>query len=271
MYDGNSAYLCSMKVEFTFLGTGTSQGVPIIACDCEVCTSSNPKDQRLRSSLLLQIDEKNFIIDTGPDFRQQCLRSGIKTLDAVVFTHEHKDHVAGLDDIRPFNFKSGKDMPVFASSEVQKALKREFHYIFKATYPGVPRVQLKTISDDPFEVEGTTWWPLPMFHKELPVYGFRVGGLAYITDANQFSDLALERLRGVDVLVLNALRREPHLSHFTLQEALDWSERIGARQTFFTHISHQLGLHDAVNAVMPPHAMLAYDGMRGVSVGKPLV
>jgi phosphoribosyl 1,2-cyclic phosphate phosphodiesterase len=267
MYEMNRAYLWFMQVEFTFLGTGTSQGVPIIGCDCEVCQSENPRDQRLRSSLLVKAGGATVVIDTGPDFRQQCLRAGVQTLDAVVFTHEHKDHVAGLDDIRPFNFRSRKDMPVYATEHVQTALHREFRYIFEADYPGVPRVQLHRIAEDPFVISDATWWPLPVMHHRLPVLGFRIGGLAYITDANQLSELALKRLEGVDVLVLNALRRESHLSHFTLEEALEWASKIGARQTYFTHISHQLGFHDSVNAELPEGVALAHDGLVGIARG----
>ncbi len=261
MYEMNRAYLWFMQVEFTFLGTGTSQGVPIIGCTCEVCQSENEYDQRLRSSLLVKAGGATVVIDTGPDFRQQCLRAGVQDLDAVVFTHEHKDHVAGLDDIRPFNFRSRKDMPIFATSRVQDALHREFKYIFEADYPGVPRVRLNQITEDAFAIGDAKWWPLPVMHHRLPVMGFRIGGLAYITDANQLTELALKRLEGVDVLVLNALRREPHLSHFTLEEALEWASKICARQTYFTHISHQLGLHESVNAELPSGVALAYDGL----------
>lgn len=264
MYDFKSAYLSKMQVEFTFLGTGTSQGVPIIGCSCEVCSSVEKEDNRLRSSLLVRTLSSTVIIDSGPDFRQQCLREGLTSLDALVITHEHKDHVAGLDDIRPFNFKSGRDLPIYATQQVQRALKNEFHYVFQENpYPGVPRVHLETIEEDPFEIGGDTWWPLPVLHHELPVLGFRVGGLAYITDANQITPLAMERLVGVDVLVLNALRKESHLSHFTLAEGVELAQQIGARQTYFTHISHQMGRHSEVNPSLPPGIELAYDGLSG--------
>jgi phosphoribosyl 1,2-cyclic phosphate phosphodiesterase len=196
------------------------------------------------------------------------LRAGLDRLDGLVITHEHKDHVAGLDDIRPFNFRSGQDMPVFATVTVQEALRREFHYIFRPNpYPGGPKVTLETIHENPFEILGDSWWPLPVMHHKLPVLGFRLGGLAYITDANHFSELALERLQGVDVLVLNALRRESHLSHFTLEEAIEWAQRIGARQTYFTHISHQLGRHADVELELPTGMALAYDGLSDRSMG----
>jgi len=257
-----------MQVDFTFLGTGTSQGVPIIGCECAVCMSGDGRDKRLRSSILVRTERAQVIIDSGPDFRQQCLRIGLNHLDALVITHEHKDHVAGLDDIRPFNFRSGNDMPVYATEAVQEALKREFHYIFQSNpYPGVPRVILKSIHENSFLIREDEWWPLPVKHHKLPVLGFRVGGFAYVTDANYFSELALERLQGVDVLVLNALRREPHMSHFTLDEAIEWAQRIGARQTYFTHISHQLGEYQMVDSELPDGISLAYDGLSGQSFG----
>lgn len=271
MYDFKSAYLSKMQVEFTFLGTGTSQGVPVIGCTCEVCKSEDSKDQRLRSSLLVRTGSKTVIIDSGPDFRQQCLREGLTALDALVVTHEHKDHVAGLDDIRPFNFRSGNDLPIYATTRVQQALKNEFHYVFaRHPYPGVPRVHLETIAEDPFEIGGVTWWPLPVLHHELPVLGFRIGGLAYITDANHITPLALERLQGIDVLVLNALRKEAHISHFTLEEGVQLARSIGARQTYFTHISHQMGQHRDVNPLLPEGMELAFDGLSGCTFAEGL-
>jgi len=246
----------------TFLGTGTSQGVPVIACKCSVCMSSNPKDSRLRTSVLMRSANQNIVIDSGPDFRQQMLRAGVDRLDGLVLTHEHKDHVAGLDDIRAFNFSSGMDMPVYSTLAVQEALRREFHYIFaNKTYPGVPRVTLHEISHDSFSIGDDLWTPLPVRHHKLPVLGFRLGDIAYITDANHLEEETWERLKGADVLVLNALRREPHLSHFTLEEALEIAAKVGARATYLTHISHQLGLHDEVQTELPPGVFLAYDGL----------
>jgi phosphoribosyl 1,2-cyclic phosphate phosphodiesterase len=246
----------------TFLGTGTSQGVPVITCQCAVCSSVNPKDQRLRTSVLMRTDNQTIAIDSGPDFRQQMLRAGVNRLDGLVLTHEHKDHIAGLDDIRAFNFSSGLDMPVYSTAKVQEALRREFHYVFAATsYPGVPRVGLHEINDQPFYIGDDLWTPLPVRHHQLPVLGFRLGSVAYITDANHLEHETWDRLQGVEVLVLNALRKEAHVSHFTLEEALEIAEKVGARETYLTHISHQLGVHDVVQAELPAGVFLAYDGL----------
>ena len=251
-----------MAVEMTFLGTGTSQGVPVIACNCPICKSLNSKDQRLRSSVLMRTEGCTIAIDSGPDFRQQMLRAGVNRLDGLVLTHEHKDHIAGLDDVRAFNFSSGLDMPVYSTARVQEALRREFHYIFtRETYPGVPRVQLHEIRNEPFRIGNDLWTPLPVKHHKLPVLGFRLGNIAYITDANYLEPETWERINGVDVLVLNALRKEAHLSHFTLSEALQIAEKVGARATYLTHISHQLGLHDEVQMELPSGVYLAFDGL----------
>lgn len=251
-----------MRVELSFLGTGTSQGVPVIACSCSICRSTDDRDRRLRSSVLIGTDSSSVVIDAGPDFRQQMLCAEVQHLDAVVLTHEHKDHIGGMDDIRAFNFGSGQDMPVYATAKVQVALEREFHYAFAASkYPGVPRMSLRRIDTTPFEINGVTWWPLPAWHHQLPVLGFRVGGIAYITDANRLEDLTWERLQGVDVLILNALRKEAHLSHFTLDEAIDVAKTVGARQTYFTHISHQMGAHQEISAALPAGMHLAVDGL----------
>ncbi|MGB1074656.1 MAG: MBL fold metallo-hydrolase [Flavobacteriales bacterium] len=252
-----------MEVQLTFLGSGTSQGVPVIACSCAVCQSVDTRDKRLRSSVLIEVDGRTFVIDTGPDFRQQMLREEVQEVDALVYTHEHKDHVAGMDDIRAFNFRQKKDMPVFATRSVQTALQREFHYVFAQNkYPGVPAVVLHEISEDPFEICGVTWWPLPVKHRAMPVLGFRVGDVAYITDANAIEPLTWSRLEGVDILVLNALRRADHVSHFTLDQALAIAQKVGARETYLTHISHQMGLHADVEKELPNGIFLACDGLK---------
>lgn len=249
-----------MKV--TFLGTGTSQGVPVIGCRCAVCSSNDPHDDRLRSSVLIQTDKVHLVIDTGPDFRQQMLRAKVNRLDAVLYTHAHKDHIAGMDDIRAFNFLQKKSMDLYATPEVQDALRREFHYVFTDfKYPGVPQVELLPLENKAFDLQGEYIQPIEVSHFKLPVLGFRIRDFVYITDANAISEQELEKLQGADTIVLNALRREAHISHFTLEEAVALAQKIGARQTYFTHISHQLGKHAEVNAELPTGMALAYDGL----------
>lgn len=249
-----------MKV--TFLGTGTSQGVPVIACECPVCNSLDYRDKRLRVSVHLQVQGKSFIIDSGPDFRQQVLRERIKKLDALIFTHEHKDHTAGMDDIRAYNFSQHKDMPVYAEDRVLQQLQKEFSYIFSGiNYPGIPRVQLHPITEEPFEVEGVKFTPIRVHHYKLPVLGFRVGNFTYITDANFISEEEKEKIKGSDVVVLNALRREPHISHFSLSEAVKILEELQPKQAYLTHISHLLGFHQEVEKELPEFIKLAYDGL----------
>lgn len=248
---------------FTFLGTGTSQGVPMIGCTCEICTSENPKDKRLRSSIMVENDSARIVIDSGPDFRQQMLRENVHSLDGVVFTHEHKDHIAGLDDVRAFNYLHKKPMDVYASLRVQDALNREFHYIFSGdTYPGIPRLSIHTIGEKLFKVSSFNIQPVPVLHLNLPVLGFRIGDFSYITDANFISEDSKAIIKDSKVLVLNALRREKHVSHFNLDEALKLIEELKPEKAYFTHISHQLGLHDEVNDELPSHVRCAYDGLR---------
>jgi len=250
-----------MKV--TFLGTGTSQGIPLIACGCDVCSSENAKDKRLRVSIMIEVDGKNIVIDSGPDFRQQMLREKVKTLEAIVFTHEHKDHVAGLDDVRAFNYFTGRHLDVYANEQVQVALKREFHYIFSGdNYPGIPKVNVITIDTDPFLVSGVKFTPIQVLHYKLPVLGFRVNDFTYITDANYISEEEIEKIKGTKVLVLNALRREKHISHFTLMEAIELVKKINPDKAYLTHISHQMGLHDEVSKELPSNVELAYDGLQ---------
>lgn len=249
-----------MKV--TFLGTGTSQGVPVIGCSCAVCRSVDFRDKRYRSSVHVQVANLSLVIDTGPDFRSQILRAGIKDLDAVLFTHEHKDHTAGLDDIRPFNFKHQRDMPIFGKPQVIDQIKREFSYIFTGKrYPGVPQVETFEIGDRPFVIEGITVTPIPVMHYKLPILGFRIGDFTYITDANEIPEDSLKLMEGTEILILNALQRESHISHFTLNEAVTMSKKVGAKETYFTHVSHKLGLHNEVDRELPEGIALAYDGL----------
>lgn len=250
-------------MKITFLGTGTSQGVPLIACDCTICASNNIRDKRLRSSILVQVDDQNIVIDSGPDFRQQMLRTGIKHLDALVFTHAHKDHIAGMDDIRGFNFAMKKPIDVYCTSKVVDHMKREFHYIFEEIkYPGIPEVDIHLIQNDQnFFVGKTEIQPIEVKHLNMKVLGFRFDKFVYITDANYISDKEKEKIKGCEVLVLNALRIEKHLSHFSLQEAIALVNEIKPKRAFFTHISHQLGLHDEIEKDLPPNIRLAYDGL----------
>ncbi len=250
-----------MKV--TFLGTGTSQGVPVITCECTVCKSLDFRDKRLRSSVLIQSDEAHFVIDTGPDFRTQMLREKVARLDAIVFTHEHKDHTAGLDDVRAFNFKQKKDMPVFARKKVIEQLKMEFGYAFSPIkYPGVPQIAIHEIDNVPFKINDCTVTPIEVMHHKLPVFGFRIGDFTYITDANHISDVEMEKIRGSKVLVLNALQKEDHISHFTLEEAIGIAAELNVEKTYLTHISHRLGKHAAVEENLPDGVLLAYDGLQ---------
>jgi phosphoribosyl 1,2-cyclic phosphate phosphodiesterase len=250
-------------LKVTLLGTGTSQGVPVIGCHCEVCRSVDYRDNRLRVSVHLQVNGKSFIIDSGPDFRQQALRERIRTLDALIFTHEHKDHTAGLDDIRAYNFSQHKDMPLYGEERVLEQLKREFAYIFSGVqYPGIPRVQLNPISEEPFEIEGVEFIPIRVKHYKLPVLGFRVGNFTYITDANFILEEEMDKVRGSKVIVLGALRKEPHISHFSLQEAIDVLTELKPEKAYLTHISHLMGLHHEVELELPDFIRLGYDGLQ---------
>lgn len=249
-----------MKV--TFLGTGTSQGIPVITCNCAVCQSADHKNKRLRVSVLLEMGDKTIVIDSGPDFRYQMLRANVKDLDAILYTHEHKDHVAGLDDIRPFNYLLKKNIDIYATTRVQDALKREFSYIFADThYPGLPQIELHTITDQPFEIGNTTVIPLNIMHYKLPILGFRIHDFTYITDAKTISEETIEKVKGTKILVINALQHEEHISHFTLKEAIAFAQKIGAEMTYLTHISHNLGLHEEVEKELPENIKLAYDGL----------
>ncbi len=234
----------------------------MIGCDCEVCTSTDSKDNRLRSSVMISSPTTRVVIDTTPDFRYQMLRTGTKHIDAVVFTHPHKDHIAGLDDIRAFNFFSRKPMELYANAITQEALRRDFYYAFADNkYPGVPEINLNMIESEPFQVGDITFVPIEVSHLRMPVLGFRIGGLTYITDANAISDVEKKKILGSDVLVLNALRKEKHISHFNLSEAIELAQELNVPNSYFTHISHQLGLHAEVMSELVEGIQLAYDGL----------
>ncbi len=250
------------SLKITFLGTGTSSGVPMIACTCEVCTSTNKKDTRLRSSILVQSKTTTIVVDTTPDFRYQMLREKIKKIDAVLFTHSHKDHVAGLDDIKAFNYFQKQSIPVYASALTQKALKSEFYYFFAdKKYPGVPDITLHNIEDHTFFVGDIPVTPIQVWHLNMPVLGFRFGDFTYITDANRIDKKEKIKIKGTQLLVLNALRHTAHMSHFTLQEAIDIVHDLKVPKAYFTHISHQLGLYDLIDKTLPQGCALAYDGL----------
>ena len=250
-------------MKITFLGTGTSQGIPVIACDCDVCVSEDPRDKRLRTSIMIEDQGTRVVIDSGPDFRQQMLREKVDALDALVFTHEHKDHVAGMDDVRAFNFKQQSDMQVYATSRVQEALKKEFHYVFSSDrYPGVPKVNLNTIGEGVFRIGSLSFQPIDVLHYKLPVKAFRIQDFTYVTDANFISDVSMDRIKGSRFLVINALRKSKHISHFNLEEALEVIAQIKPEKAYLTHISHLMGKHADIAAILPDNVEMAYDGLQ---------
>ena len=248
-----------MKV--TFLGTGTSQGIPIIGSDHPVCKSDNPKDRRLRSSVLINWDNYNFVIDCGPDFRTQMLNSNCSKIDAIIYTHEHSDHVAGLDDIRPFFFKQGK-IPIYAHKRVLNELKKRFYYIFDEnySYPGSPKVIENIISSN-FNINNKEIIPIDALHRDLQIFGYRFEKFAYLTDVKTIEDKEINKLNNLDVLVVNALRIEHHYSHFNLEQALEFIKIVKPKKAYLTHISHMLGFHDEVQKILPENVFLAYDGL----------
>ncbi|MDH5365717.1 MAG: MBL fold metallo-hydrolase [Cyclobacteriaceae bacterium] len=247
----------------TFLGTGTSQGVPVIACNCSVCQSLDYKDKRLRSSIHINMNETSIVVDTGPDFRQQMLRENINKLDAILYTHEHKDHTAGMDDIRSFNFIQKKDIPIYARDSVIGQLKKEFAYVFEEIkYPGVPQVSVNILDGNPFKINNIEIIPVETLHYKLPVYGFRINNFGYLTDTNYISEKEKEKLRGVEVLVLNALQKEKHISHYNLEEALNIIAELQPSKAYLIHMSHKMGKHTDVQATLPNNVYLAYDGLK---------
>lgn len=259
-----SISLCKMnkKIKVTVLGSGTSQGIPVIACDCKVCRSKDSRDKRLRTSVMVEVDDKLFVIDTGPDFRQQMLREEVKNLTAILFTHEHKDHVAGLDDVRAFNFRMRKHIDVYAEQRVQEAIQREYAYIFADyKYPGIPQIQMHLIENQLFHIEGISILPVRILHHKLPVFGFRFGNFAYLTDLKTVPDEEKEKLRNLDVMIVAALRKEEHVSHMNLQEALDLIAELSPKQAYLTHLSHSFGLHAEEVKKLPGNVHIAYDGL----------
>ncbi len=258
-------YFCHVQsppLKITFLGTGTSTGVPMVACGCEVCTSPDKKDKRLRSSILVQSATTTFVVDTTPDFRYQMLRENVKQLDAVLFTHPHKDHIAGLDDVKAFSFFSGNAMEVYANTLTQEGIKREFAYIFaEKRYPGIPEINLNTIDSTPFMIGDIPVIPILVWHMKMPVMGYRFGKFTYITDANRIEPAEKKKIIASEVLVVNALRHAAHVSHFTLEQAIALVDELKIPKSFFTHVSHQLGKHADVSKELPPTMALAYDGL----------
>lgn len=257
------------ETTLTFLGTGTSQGVPIIGCQCEVCQSPDVRDKRLRSSVLIEAQGVRLVIDTGPDFRQQMLREQITEIDAILYTHEHIDHIGGMDDIRAFNYVMSREVDIYCEPRVEKTLRRVFEYAFsEPKYPGVPEVRVHPIESDErtFQVRGLEIMPVRGLHYKLPVLGFRMGEIAYLTDMNRITDTEIDKMKGVSILVVNALRRAEHVSHFSLAEALEVIRKVGPKEAYLTHISHQLGSHEAVEkelaSVKSTRVRLAYDGLK---------
>ncbi len=251
------------SLSITFLGTGTSSGVPMIGCDCSVCMSKDSKDKRLRTAVLIEAANNVFTIDIGPDFRQQMLREKVQKLDASIITHAHKDHVGGIDEVRAFNFKSGSEFHLYTEALAAESIQAQYDYIFKATdYPGIPKIKLHIIDEQPFDVNGIKIIPIRLMHYRLPVLGFRIHDFTYITDANHISDEEIAKLKGTKVLVLNALRKEHHISHFTLDEAIALAKKVAAEKTYFVHMSHQMGKHEEVSKELPSNMFFAYDGLK---------
>ncbi len=250
------------RIKVTFLGTGTSIGVPVITCDCPVCRSDDPRDNRLRTSIMIETAGYTFVVDCGPDFRIQMLREKVMNLDAILITHEHRDHIAGLDDVRAFNYVLNKKIDIYSTGHVLETIRKDFGYIFSENrYFGAPQLNIHCISDQPFSVCGQAFIPIRVLHEKLPVTGFRIGDFTYITDASFISEQELEKVKGSRVVVLNALRNSKHVSHFSLPEAVEILEKLNPDAAFLTHLSHFVGLHEEVNQKLPSFIQLAYDGL----------
>jgi len=251
-----------LQTKITFLGTGTSQGVPLIGCGCEVCLSDDARDKRLRTSIMIERGDTVVVIDSGPDFRQQMLREKVKKLDGLVFTHEHKDHIAGMDDIRAFNFINKKPVDVYCTKQVETALRREFFYAFENDYPGVPELNIYNFNDETFTIGDITLLPIKVFHAQLEIRGFRIGDFTFITDANFISEKEKKKIEGSKVMVINALRRNSHPTHFNLDQALFLLDELKIEQGYLIHLSHQMGKHELVSSELPAQRFVAYDGLQ---------
>ncbi|MDR4987325.1 MAG: MBL fold metallo-hydrolase [Bacteroidales bacterium] len=250
-------------ISMTFLGTGTSTGIPVVACDCKVCTSEDVRDRRLRTSVMLEINGQHFVIDCGPDFRYQMIREKVEDITAILFTHGHRDHIAGLDDVRAFNYVLNKTVDIYATQGVVDSINKEFPYILKEKrFFGAPQLHFHLIDNQKFTIDGVEFLPIEVMHHKMPVLGFRVQDVTYITDASHISDEEMNKIRGSKVLVINALRKSPHISHFSLDEALQVVKATNPEKAYITHLSHFMGLHEAVQQSLPENVFIAYDGLK---------
>lgn len=253
----------SQQIKLTFLGTGTSTGVPVVACDCRVCISKDKRDHRLRTSAMIEIDTLRLIIDCGPDFRYQMIRESIDDISAILFTHGHRDHIAGLDDVRAFNYVLNKTVDIYASNEVVESINKEFPYILQEKrFFGAPQLNFNIINNQPFQIDNVDIIPIEVMHNQLKIFGFRIGNFSYITDASSISEIEKQKLAGSKVLVINALRKSKHISHFSLAEAIDHIQDINPERAYITHLSHFMGLHEEIQASLPGNIFLAHDGLK---------
>ncbi len=253
----------SEQINATFLGTGTSTGVPVVACDCKVCKSIDIRDRRLRTSILLEIKDQNFVIDCGPDFRYQMIREKVEDITAILFTHGHRDHIAGLDDVRAFNYVLNKTVDIFATQGVIDSINKEFPYILKEKrFFGAPQLHFHVIENAPFTVNGVEFTPIEVMHHKMPVFGFRINDFTYITDASFISEEEKKKIIGSKILIINALRKSPHISHFSLEQALEVINEVKPEKAYITHLSHFMGLHEAIEESLPENVYIAYDGLK---------